>query len=409
MTAKLAASFCGYRGSAGALLRRLERESILYFIENQLSHGLILDRQRNFGRRSTKGLISLSATGMGLIALALAAEPENALLSKKESRRRIRLAIKTALKLPHVDGMLPHFVDSETLKPVGSDAISTIDSAWLFGGALWAARFTGDREIQRLANKLFERVDWNAWSNGAPAPLLHHGAAVDGKKLTSVWDRFNAETAFMYVLAIGADKGNGLPASSWNAMQLFMGTLGGRTFAGADLGLFTFQYSNLLLDSAKLPKCNGKGLLEEGIQGTLANYEVAAAHRGRYQTFNTFWGVSAGDGPPDKPGEPDAYRAYDPQSLDGTAHIEATIASIEVAPEHVLANLLSAEQPDFVHLHGRYGYSNVNVDRGFASSDVVGIDVGAALFGLDNMLHDERVRKVFMRLKPVRRFLRRTR
>lgn len=409
MTANLNAPTCGSRGSAGALLRRLEKESIRYFVENQLGHGLILDRQRNFGRRNMTGLCSLSATGMGLIALALASEPENAILTKKESRRRIALALRGALALPHVDGMLPHFVDARSLEPVGTDAISTIDSAWLFAGALWAAEFTGDRVIKRLANELVGRVNWNAWSNAAALPLLQHGAAVDGTKLTSVWDRFNAETAFMYVLAIGADKGKALPASSWDGLQLFTGTLGNRTFISADLGLFPFQYSNLLLDGAKLPPCHGKNLLFESIQGTLANREAADVWRRQFRTYSTFWGVSAGDGPPNQPGGPDEYRAYDPASVDGTAHIEATLASLEVAPEHVLANVMAAEEPQWKHLHGRYGYSNVNVDRNFVSRDVVGIDVGVALFGLDNTLHDGRVRKIFMRLQPVRRALRRIR
>lgn len=409
MTANLAAPSCGYRGSAGALLQRLEKESIQYFVDNQLGHGLILDRQRNFARRGKTGLCSISATGMGLIALALAGEPEFAVLSRRESRKRIARALRTALTLRHINGMMPHFVDSRSLAPVGSDAISTIDSAWLLAGALWAAEFTGVPQIRRLVRALVARVNWNAWTNGAPAPLLRHGASVSGTYLTSVWDRFNAETAFMYLLAIGADETKALPASSWNALELFTGTLGSRTFISSDLGLFTFQYSHLLLDGAKLPPVKGKNLLAESIEGTLANREFCAALREQYRTFQTFWGVSAGDGPPNHPSGPDEYRAYDPQSVDGTSHIEATVASLEVAPEHVLANLMNAEEPQWKRLHGRYGYSNVNVDRNFVSRDVVGIDVGAALFALDNTLHNGRVRKVFMRVQPVRRALHRLR
>lgn len=411
------------------LLLRLQQQLIRYFIENQLSHGLVLDRQRNFGRRKYTGLCSLSATGMGLIGLALATDAGyGSLLTRAEARSRCKKAIRTALSLPQVAGMMPHFVDAQTLKPVGSDAISTVDSAWLFAGALWVAEFFNeDAELRALANQLYERVDWTFWSSGS---LLHHGADVSGKKLTSVWDRFNAETAFMYVLGIGAqDRRKALPAASWNAMRLFQGALGKYYFASSDLGLFVFQYSLLLLDGCELPPCRGATLLDECIKGMRANEWFCTEHRGRYQTYDAFWGLSAGDGPCTQPDKPkvrrcrsarctrqtegsaceDAYRAYSPKEFDGTAHVLATVASIDLLPELVIPNIEAAESVEYARMRGRYGYSNINVDRNWVSRDVVGIDVGAAMFALDNALNDERIRNIFMRLQPVRRSLRRIR
>src|SRR5262249_42758511 len=55
--------------SERSLLLMLERRALRYFIDNQCSHGLILDRQSNFGRRRSTGLVSTSATGMGLMSL----------------------------------------------------------------------------------------------------------------------------------------------------------------------------------------------------------------------------------------------------------------------------------------------------------------------------------------------------
>src|SRR5262249_37652050 len=54
-----------------ALLLRLQRRALRYFLDNQTPDGLILDRQRNHGPRRDCGLRSTAATGMGLIALAL--------------------------------------------------------------------------------------------------------------------------------------------------------------------------------------------------------------------------------------------------------------------------------------------------------------------------------------------------
>src|SRR5262249_51452435 len=63
-----------------SLLLRLQRLALRYFLENQLAGGLVLDRQRNHGPRAASGLCSTAATGMGLIALALAAAPPYRLL-----------------------------------------------------------------------------------------------------------------------------------------------------------------------------------------------------------------------------------------------------------------------------------------------------------------------------------------
>src|SRR5712671_356104 len=85
-----------------AFLLRLQRLALRYFLDNQLpSSGLVLDRQRNFGSFRAGGLISTAATGMGLIALALASAEPYRLLSPSLARRRIHRALQTALTLPH--------------------------------------------------------------------------------------------------------------------------------------------------------------------------------------------------------------------------------------------------------------------------------------------------------------------
>jgi hypothetical protein len=413
MTDQVAANVRRSRDSADSLLLGLQRDAIRYFIDNQLAHGLMLDRQRNHGRRKFTGLCSLSATGMGLIALALASSAEHRMLTRAQACKRIKRALRTALNLPQVGGMLPHFVDARTLAPAGSDPIATVDAAWLFTGALWAAEFLGDDELTALANQLCDRVDWLSWGDGGPVPRLHHGAGAQGKKLASVWDRFNAETVCMYLLGIGAKK-NALPAACLHSLDLAHGCLPKdgpveeqSCFISADLGLFVFQYGLEMLDPCQLPSVNGAHLLDECVKAVRANYAFCRKHRMRYQTFQTFWGLSAGDGPCNAPCI-DAYRAYSPEhDLDGTAHITATLASIGVWPDLVRQNLDAAESPQWRHIRGRYGYSNVNVDHNFVSRDVVGIDIGAAMFALENVLFADRVRKVFMRTPVIRRALRR--
>src|SRR5262249_34688217 len=107
----------------------LRRDAISYFLDNQHACGLMLDRQANFGRLCRDGLCSLSATGMGLIAVTLAARQPHRQLTRAEAIERATRACEAALRLPHTAGVLPHFVATPSGQVVGVDRRSTIDSA----------------------------------------------------------------------------------------------------------------------------------------------------------------------------------------------------------------------------------------------------------------------------------------
>src|SRR5262249_59184084 len=51
---------------------------------------------------------------------------------------------------------------------------------------------------------------------------------------------------------------------------------------------------------------------------------------------------------------------------------------------------------------GRYGLSSVNLDRGWVGPDMIGIDAGAAVLALDNLLIAGHVRTVFHQVGCVR-------
>src|SRR5262249_23958552 len=161
--------------------------------------------------------------------------------------QRIRTGLEAALDaLPHSKGVLPHFVDSVTGEVRGVDYFSTVETAWLVAGALGAAAFLRDAELEALATRLYNRVDWQYWS--AADGLLWHGMDRHGRFLDYRWDRVNGETVFLYVLAAGAADGRAVGAASWAALRPFYGTVAGLRFNNADLGLFVFQYGLDLLD-----------------------------------------------------------------------------------------------------------------------------------------------------------------
>jgi hypothetical protein len=394
-----------------AWLLQLERQALEYFLDNQTPGGLMLDRQANHGPRRSNGWCSTAASGMGLIALALASAPPHRLILPSVALERLRTLLRTALEeLPNDHGIMPHFIDSATGAIRGSDACSTIDSAWLIAGALWAAAFLNDPELQVLADRLFKRVDWLYWTasdQDGDERILSHGKRSDGTWLGPKWDRLNGETAFMYVLAAGANDGRCLEAESWRALQPFYGEVAGLRFNNADLGLFVFQYSLDLLDLENRPAPGDLDLWKEAAWATTANFRACRAAADQYATYRRCWGLSAGDGP-GPTSEADTYRCYSPAGpIDGTAHLLATLASIAHDPGLVLDNLqAAAHEPGFNSL-GRYGYSNINLDRRWIARDMVGIDAGAAVLALDNFLMESRVRQIFHSIPVVQRGLER--
>jgi hypothetical protein len=384
----------------------LQRQFVRYFLDNQHPCGLVLDRQRNHGPRLPHGLCSTTATGMGFIALALASAPPYRLTSPFEARIRVGSALEALRdRLPNDRGVLPHFVHSVTGAIHGYDHCSTIETAWAVTGGLWAARFLKDSALEALARDLYGRVDWHYWTapaGSATEGLLWHGKDAQGRFLQWCWDRLNGETAFMYVLAAGAETGRAVVPESWSRLRTYPGSVAGLRFNNADLGLFVFQYGLDLLDLFRWQAPGKTDLWAEAAVATDANQRACEEAASSFTTYQHYWGLSAGDGPDE------VYRAYSPAGpIDGTAHLTAALASVAHLPSAVLDNLRRAEQDSTLRPRGRYGFSSINVDCGWVSRDMIGIDAGAAVLALDNFLHDGRVRSVFHSLPCVQQGLER--
>ncbi len=394
-----------------SFLLQLQRQALQYFVDNQAANGLILDRQSNQGPPRPHGMCSTAATGMGFIALALASAPPHRLLSPGAAALRIRVGLEAVLeRLPHDEGVVPHFIHSRTEAVWGSDYFSTVETAWLVAGAVWAAAFLRDGPLEALATRLYERVNWHYWTapdSPSARGLLRHGKDRHGQFLACSWDRINGETAFMYVLAAGAAEGQAVTATAWTALQPFYGTVAGLSFNNADLGLFVFQYGLDLLNLRQWRAPGTVDLLAEARVATWANHQGCRQLMDTFATYRRYWGLSAGDGPGDPP-EPDCYRSYAPAGpVDGTAHLSATLAAVAHHPTAVLENLYQAQHDAQFPSRGLYGFGNVNVDRAWVSRDVVGIDLGAAVLALDNCLMEDRVRSCFHTLPCVHRGLQR--
>jgi hypothetical protein len=381
----------------GSLLK-LQKQLLRYFLDNQVRNGFIRDRQRNHGSLRDSGATSSSSTGMGIIAIALASAKEYDVIPRQEAEERIVKALEHALTVPEVGGMIAHFYGEDDKPMATDDTIATIDSAWLIAGGLWAAQFTESPRIDALAGRLHERVDWLRWTDPSDKLrplLLRHGMAHNGHPLLTRWDRLSPENAFMYLMAVGSCGTKNVRQDVWKQLSPHWGDLRGHRVASPELGLFTHRWSLLLFDFKPYKFADGLNLANEGDLAAVLNCMLCQDMKSKYKTFERFWCLSAGDGPPDNQHKEDTYREYSPAYCDGTANIMASLTALECCTDDVLANLAAAEAHG--DIMGRYGPSSVNFADGknFISQDVIATDVAAAILAIDNALFNGRPRRVF--------------
>ncbi|MDD5470035.1 MAG: glucoamylase family protein [Candidatus Peribacteraceae bacterium] len=401
-----------------ALLDRFLRKGIRYFLENQNRQGLVRDRQNNWGSPESEenAIYSISGTGMGMIVYGVAAQI--GLLKKREAAERCNRMLAAAETLPQDHGMFPHFVrqKNDVFVPTGHDTFSTVDTSWLLAGAAYASQALESQSIRDRAAMLLENADWRHWTAADESPevtvhssLICHGKddagrflgnRVQGKWIPTTWDRLNSETSMMYVLAAGNGDGKNIDPHAWNQLKLCTVHVGDRPVPSGDLGLFANQYGTLVIGATNPGPVNLDATAREAaIANRKASKELGKIH----PTFRRIWGLSAGMGPPNawqEGEEQEEYRIYSPLETDGTAHPQATVASVQHVRDLVLENMQNAIR---MESEGTYGLSTVN--RDWRSQTVVAIDIAPAVLAIANLRHGNIVRETFSSHAHVRRGL----
>ena len=117
---------------------------------------------------------STGATGFGVTALCIGAE--RGWIARDKARERVRNTLSFyADKAKDEHGWFYHFINVVTGERNGTSEVSVSDATWLFAGALTAKQyFHEDAEIGRLADKIYQRVDYDWIRNGDPY-LMSHG------------------------------------------------------------------------------------------------------------------------------------------------------------------------------------------------------------------------------------------
>ena len=158
------------------ILDRIQFRSFLYFWEQAGRTGIIRDRAPADGspEPATAKIGSIAATGFGLTAICIGEERK--WITREQAVSRVRTTLEfLANDAPVVHGWFYHYMDPDTGKRVWNSEISSIDTALLLAGVIFAGeKYSDDARIASLASFIYARVDFPWMLNGDPH-LFSHG------------------------------------------------------------------------------------------------------------------------------------------------------------------------------------------------------------------------------------------
>jgi hypothetical protein len=396
-------------------LEYLQYTAFAYFwYEANPANGLIRDRS------DPVSTASIAAVGFGLTALGIGID--RGWISRADGAERVLTTLRTFWEKPQGpqltgtighNGWFYHFLDMETGLRAGTTELSSIDTALLLAGVLYAREYfdgmdLDEVEIRNLANLLFNRVDWHWMANGMSS--LSHGWRPETGFIPNRWIGYN-EAMILYLLGLGAEV-NPLPPAHW---ETWTSGYNWRTSYGREFvhfpPLFGHQYSHCWVDFRRNTDAymREKGLtyFENSRRATLAQRDYCIANPGGFAGYSSnVWGLTACDGPGFAP-----YNAYiargapPPENDDGTIAPTAAGGSIPFTPEHSLPTLRHFYDQFRTNIWTGYGFRDAfNLTANWWGPHVLGIDQGPILVMAENF-RSGRVWKTFMKSPEIKRGL----
>ncbi len=350
------------------LLEAISRKAFDYFwLEANPRNGLIKDRS------TPQSPCSIAAVGFGLTAIPVAVE--RGWISYADGYKRALTTLKTFAggKVEGRKGFYYHFVDMHNGKRVWNSELSSIDTAILIAGGLVCGEYFKETSVEKYANKLYEKVDWQWMTNGEETLTMGWDPLTGF--LHSRWNGFN-EGILAALLAIGSPT-HPLSPEAWQ--QIYRPVKNGTYINLQDEVLFVYQYPLIWFDLRD----------KEDYYANYWQNAIAATNYNRlFTTFNKsfatyqrdIWGLSAGDGPT-------GYKAYGAfkDKHDGTIIPYASVASLPFTAEESMKAIRGMLDKFGPLVWRKYGFvSGFNVDRQWFSSQHIGIDQGDMLLMIEN-------------------------
>ena len=259
-----------------------------------------------------------------------------------------------------------------------------IDTALFLAGAVVSAEYF-QGEVKEKVNEFYNRIDWNAYVDQSNKQFNMSMKPLQG--FQSHWD-FYAEQLIMYVLGAGSAEKPLDPTVYYRFRRERGSYADGNEFVYSWHGaLFTYQYSHAFVDFRGKVDELGMDWFQNSIDATIANHKYSLDQADKFKTFaDGGWGLSASDTPTGYTGTAGSFpngANNTMNTVDGTANVSASLASIVFQPELAFESIkrLSAKE----ELKGEYGFNNAyNLDEGWFASDAIGIEKGITAIMIEN-------------------------
>lgn len=368
-----------------------------YFVErSDPVTGYTKDRSRNFQEKDVDDHYVASIAAMGFALSAYALGDHRGWIPRAEALKRTKNTVRHILNdAPKSHGWYYHWLNWKTGKIEWNSEVSTIDSAIMFCGMILAERAFKDPELTQMTNQVLQKIDWNYMLNNdgqKPGKKTFTMGYREGKFLDAEWSEYS-ENAMIYLLALGLDPS--LPDSLWESFERKKHQAYGQTVLSGG-PLFMHQMSQIFFDFKGKRDRLGIDYWANSRVMTLLQQKYAAENPKKFVGYSKdIWGFSACD-------IPDGYGAqgfpggYLGDNFDnGTLAAPAALASMMFTPNESMASA-NAFYKQYREAYGRYGFSSgINPSKKWHSPDMIGIDQGQMMLGIENA-RDGWPNRVFM-------------
>jgi hypothetical protein len=366
-----------YQGTDEQLLDAIQQGAFQFFWnETNPSTGQIKDRALLNGH-DTRTMSSIAATGFGLSSLCIGDARGYGKTADIVTRVRNTLSFLYN-SMPHVHGFYYHFVDMNTGQRVGTSEVSSIDTSILLCGVLTARAYFQDAQIEDLATKIYNRVDWPWMLNGGPAFSM--GWHPESGFLNNRWDHY-CELMMIYLLGIGSPT-NPVSPDTWTAWSRPTITFQGLTYISGNDPLFTHQYSHAWFDFRN-KKDAYANYFDNSVTATKAHKLFCLSLASQFSDYSdNLWGISASD----YAGGYTAWGGPPPQGpIDGSVVPCAAGGSLPFVYTDCIRVLRTIRGTYGSKAWGLYGFVDAfNPLTGWYDSDVLGIDLGITMLMAEN-------------------------
>lgn len=360
------------------MLEEIQHKAFLFFWqESNPETGLIRDRASNTDAPSKNANISsVASVGFGLTAYPVGVE--HGWIKREEALARTIVTLNFFLQnVEGNHGFYYHFVDMKTGKRAWRSELSTIDTALFLSGALFAKEYYQDPALSKLVDSLYEQCDFQWAMNGQP--FISMGWTPEQGFDSHYWSNYN-EGILLTLLGIGSST-HPVDPKTWQKIRRRVGQYKNYILVSCP-PLFTHQYPHIWLDLKD--KNDGQmDYFKNSTQAALANRDFCIEQSAKFKSYGeNSWGLTACDGP-------FGYKAYGAPPgkpvHDGTIAPTGAGTSMIFLPDLSKAALKNYCEFKDLPLWGKYGFANsFNRDRKWVGPDVIGIDQGALLLGIED-------------------------